>query len=758
MNHNNPTIARLLAKENVTVQHGNYKTAWFDVKNRVLGLPLWKDMGKDVYDLLVGHEVGHALYTPYEGWHDTPEKIKGVPRSYMNVIEDARIERFVQSTYPGLVGPFKRGYQVLLDMGLFSDPTDENIAWDQVKLIDKINLKSKLGNLVDVPFNKEEKSFYKKARFMTQTFAEVVQLCRDILAYTQENTPELIQKPQPEGDIEIPEGMEEIAGEGEAGPQMGHDDYLEEDESSSSTDGEQSSEEDETSNSSKSESEDGDETDDRTETNNSSSESDETDTSSTEEDSGAKDKGEGEEDISLTDEAHRQAERTLLEENDRGEQPCYMRGPSKEVMKYVMHSFKDVHQDRLDTMERANFYPTKNGIMKDYNSYLAQVKRASNFAVKEFEMRKAGYQWQRAETAKTGSLDLNKVHAYKFNEDIFARVTKLANAKNHGMIMMIDYSGSMGRTLSQVIDQLFHLVTFCKTVNIPFDVYAFTSGNRKDSKSLFIDGDLDMAGVSLPLLISSSLKKVEYNQALEGLYMKMKACDSRNNWRGRSYNSDTGYYEYDEDYWDDYHVTGKQETWGSTPLNACLVLGHTLIRQFKIKHMVDKMNLIILSDGDSNSIYAYADHKIKAKKTRSNHYSNIRLHVDGKLLKLDGTGRRATYALLENISKRYACTTVGFFVSDRPYDWRSKLYECDIYDAKDVSLEYRRNKCVSLKKKVGYDELYLVKGGEVLGATEDDFEIDDDASTAKIRTAFKKFSASKKKNKVLLTNFGKAVA
>ena len=136
MNHNNPTIARLLAKENVTVQHGNYPTAWFDVKNRTLGLPLWKDMGKDVYDLLVGHEVGHALYTPYEGWHDSPEKLEGCPRSYINVIEDARIERFIQRDYPGLVGPFKRGYFSLKDRGLFDYPDDQT----KIKLIDKINL------------------------------------------------------------------------------------------------------------------------------------------------------------------------------------------------------------------------------------------------------------------------------------------------------------------------------------------------------------------------------------------------------------------------------------------------------------------------------------------------------------------------------------------------------------------------------------------------------------------------------------------
>ena len=96
----NSSLPKLLAKENIDIRHGNYKTPWFDIKNRVLGLPMWKDMGKDVYDLFVGHEVGHALETPFEGWHDSPEKLKGCPRSYINVIEDARIERKIQSRYP----------------------------------------------------------------------------------------------------------------------------------------------------------------------------------------------------------------------------------------------------------------------------------------------------------------------------------------------------------------------------------------------------------------------------------------------------------------------------------------------------------------------------------------------------------------------------------------------------------------------------------------------------------------------------------
>ena len=92
-------------------------------------------------------------------------------------------------------------------------------------------------------------------------------------------------------------------------------------------------------------------------------------------------------------------------------------------------------------------------------------------------MRKAGYRYTRAQTAKTGSIDVNRLWSYKTNDDIFARVTKLADSKNNGMMMLIDYSGSMAQCMTNVMDQLLHLVVFCKTVNIPLDVYGFTNTN-----------------------------------------------------------------------------------------------------------------------------------------------------------------------------------------------------------------------------------------------------------------------------------------
>ena len=156
------TLAKLLAKEGITVQHGNYETAYFDVENRVLGLPVWKDMD-NLYDLLVGHEVGHALFTPPEGWHSATQEIPGCPRQFVNIIEDIRIEKLVQRSYPGLVLSFKKGYTNLHDRDFFKIGGIVDILFSQFKLIDRINIKAKLRDIVKVEFSAEEKVLVNEA-------------------------------------------------------------------------------------------------------------------------------------------------------------------------------------------------------------------------------------------------------------------------------------------------------------------------------------------------------------------------------------------------------------------------------------------------------------------------------------------------------------------------------------------------------------------------------------------------------------------
>lgn len=148
-------LARLLATENLTVQHKNIPTAYFDVKNRVLALPTWKDMSTDLYDLLTGHEVGHALYTPESGWHDavTNNEFGHHFKGFLNVLEDARIEKMIKRRYPGLAKNFYTGYGELFEQGFFE--VEESEIKDLL-FIDRINIHFKMGRFYAVPFTTEE--------------------------------------------------------------------------------------------------------------------------------------------------------------------------------------------------------------------------------------------------------------------------------------------------------------------------------------------------------------------------------------------------------------------------------------------------------------------------------------------------------------------------------------------------------------------------------------------------------------------------
>ncbi len=102
-------LAKLLATEDLMVEHKQVPSAQFNVHTRVLTLPLWEKASNTVYDLLVGHEVGHALYTPDEDW---TLDVK-VPPQFINVVEDARIEKLMKRRYMGLAKTFYNGYNEL---------------------------------------------------------------------------------------------------------------------------------------------------------------------------------------------------------------------------------------------------------------------------------------------------------------------------------------------------------------------------------------------------------------------------------------------------------------------------------------------------------------------------------------------------------------------------------------------------------------------------------------------------------------------
>lgn len=196
-------LARLLSSEGIDVVHDSKATtAAFDVKNRQLILPAWESMSNELYDMFVGHEVGHALFTPYDAkkeessnhqgdWCATAQEIGGdnyghVAQQYLNIIEDARIERMMKDKFPGLRRDFIVAYNSLLEKDFFqlkNNPAMTRLFVDRANLYFKIGVSGQRD--LDIQFSEREQVLINRMA-STQTWEDVVQLTRDVFEYERE--------------------------------------------------------------------------------------------------------------------------------------------------------------------------------------------------------------------------------------------------------------------------------------------------------------------------------------------------------------------------------------------------------------------------------------------------------------------------------------------------------------------------------------------------------------------------------------------
>ena len=168
-------LAKLLATEDLIVEHKQVQTAEFNVGTRVLTLPLWDKASNTVYDMLVGHEVGHALFTPDRNWFLEVQ----MPPQFVNIVEDVRIEKLMKRKYAGLAKSFYHGYEELNDDDFFNI-ADEDL--ESLNLADRVNLHFKIGNFVDIPFSTDEKEIVKVVD-SCETFDEVLNASKVLYDY-----------------------------------------------------------------------------------------------------------------------------------------------------------------------------------------------------------------------------------------------------------------------------------------------------------------------------------------------------------------------------------------------------------------------------------------------------------------------------------------------------------------------------------------------------------------------------------------------
>ena len=727
-------LAKLLATENLTIEHRKVSTAYFDVEKRILCLPIWKSASNTVYDLLVGHEVGHALFTPADELNDAP-------RAFVNVLEDARIERMMKVKYPGLRNTFFKGYKELWNDGFFG-VSDDDI--EKLSLIDRINLFFKGNSTID--FDSDEQVYVDRAA-VTKTFQDVLDLAREMMDRAEQKdlekideteVPEIPFNGEKDGDGEYELGQKQPApagqgeeGEGEKGqgrPDLGEDDTPFDDEF---------------------------------------------DDEGLDYDTGVVGGGtnletEFRETECVTDEALAESIETLVDEDSR--EWVYLTMPkitnidklivdNKKIREDLEKHFDDEYAKELDPSENSDWRQYQIKEQKDaidtgrrhYQTFKKSTGKTVNYLLKQFEMKKSADQYKRQATSKTGVINTQSLYKYKLTEDIFKKITVIPDGKNHGLVMFLDWSGSMSQCLLDTLKQTYNLVWFCKKANIPFRVYGFQSGYHNSYRygsglHEGIEHKANQLAIGDDFRLLEFLSSRQNNRSLEAsmkiLYLQVFAMNNYNIKANQPYDL------------------------GGTPLAEAIYCAKTIVAQMKAQEKVQKVNVVCLTDGEANPMNYTAESEHFEELRQRNICSGSQVFVlrdkaTGYQKRLNGSPYLTTKEIVSYMRSITDYNWIGIRLCSKSELNRVCRNLCENYeDVQKFDKQWRKEKFISIKDDAGFTEAFFMPDRNN-GSDNEELEIKQkgvEATRAELNRAFKKHMSSKMQNKTILNKFIEQIA
>ena len=725
-------LAKLLATEDLIVENKKVETAEFNVHTRVLTLPRWEKASNNVYDSLVAHEVGHALFTPDIDWRETHD----IPHVFVNVVEDVRIEKLMRRKYAGIAKTFYNGYHELSDNDFF-DLADKDIS--DLNLADRINIYNKIGNFVDVSFSDAEKKILSLVE-SCETFDEVLdasqtlyEYCKDEVNSDDDESTEQVSEVEPTED-----GTQEV----EANDQ-------------------------------------GEETEEEFQTPESSTQGSSQYDPIIEDFEDIENKGNSastDEPTVETAESLSQALKNLVNLN--GIENSYIELP-KLNLDDVIVSNEAIHKvcsdqwaDSISVAEslRNGRDPDANPwlppldvfqeVDQEYNEFKKEAQKEVNYLVKEFECKKAADSYARSTTSRTGVLDCTKLHTYKYNEDLFKKVTTLSDGKNHGLVFILDWSGSMNTVLKDTIKQLYNLIWFCRKVNIPFDVYAFTQEyplvswdeDRKEMlrKTAYTPKN-NMAQVpdwfSLMNFFTSKVNAKTLEEQMKNIWRLSYAVTRSDYSFNIHYGAPLGL------------------SLSGTPLNETIVALHQILPKFKKDNNVQKVQCVILTDGEAPPLRYHKEvqrHWEDSPYLGTSYFGQNSFLRDRKLGKTYSFSDMGSYSDFNNVllnNLRDNLTDMNFIgirvLQNRDASGFIRNYTGYTDDYEKTMKVWRKEKSFTIKNS-GYHSYFGLSSTVLNNDTE--FNPKEDATKAEIKKAFTKSLRGKKMNKKILGEFIDLVA
>lgn len=668
-------LAKILANENLFVRKAKISTAAFDLVNRELILPMWEDLNPMVETMLIEHETGHALFTPLQYREEVTRR--PFMSSILNVIEDVRIERLFKERYPGSRKDFAAASKILRETDFF-ELSGKDLT--TLNLIDRINIYSKLGVLSGVKFEQKELIFVQRAS-RTVTFKEVIELADDIYNFMRE---ELVQQTSLMIDTDL-----KVSGDADGDAEDGETDEFDE------QDGE-------------TEDSDGDE--------------------------GLQSYGNHEQTIQeqFAEQALQEAalqsktdellSKKLQEAAGLGATPYYFI-LDEEYKTNPVIGYKDVLYRLRGYVSSAY---SGQSVRDPYDRFKSTVTKQVGHLVQQFELKKAADTYARRRITKTGYIDVNKISQYKIKDDIFKRNIKISEGQNHGMIMLLDWSRSMvsHSTIHHSLDQMMQLVMFCRSVNIPYRVYAFIDPIYEHRAFEFDHSNHLGNCVNLLEFFNNDMTLAEHNEMMSYIASR---------------------------------VVMQKYKLGYTPLAPAILAMRKIIPEFKAKYKVQKLNFITFTDGCNTCKVIYNQSKDGSVYVRDNVLNkNFVVTRDPRS---EDVGINEVNAFYSIIKERFDCTVTTFFVTGN-LDYNSIRWSGVSSGYNEVLTklrpDFKKNGFVMLKG-YGRDAIYFVNSNILRTAELDLSNIKANMSSSVIARTMKNSTKSSLKNKILIEKFADSI-
>jgi len=658
-------------------------------------------MSDELYDMFIGHEVAHALFTPFTAEDEVSLKehkclsaaykiaegdkqFFGLAHSYMNIIEDARIERLIKDKFHGLRRDFYVGYEELYNKNFF-DTNGKNIA--EYSFIDRINLYFKCGAHINVPFSEEEMEFVDMIE-STRTFDDVVEVTKKIWKFVKDK------------NADIPDNIEFTYEDSDEGDDAGESQGLDKNKKRNKFNHDWSSRK------------------------------------------------------MMPDECITQKK---FDEKFQGlintspyNQHYYYNLPSLNLNNAIV-GYKEMLSHFEVCASMSNGRSGYKQAQTDADKFIADSTRVVNILAQSFMAKKAAKDHHRNMIHRTGVIDPVRMMNYKFTDDIFRRMKVVKKGKSHGLVFFVDLSGSMSVILEDTFKQLIQLVLFCKRVNVPFEVYGFTTRLRSGLEMDYRPCDEDMTEYEKNLRsVWNDVKPSHVKSNVDGSpvhpFTLLNLFSSKMNKNEisiatRNLFALTAYYKRSNLTIEIPSITHLS----STPLIETIVAAMTIVPKFRSDYKLDIVNTIFLTDGEPTGIMMNAT---------NSHYmmgsflfdSDSTFDLKDNMIQMfkEYTGSKAIQFF---VSPSYS---VGYYLG-RSYTDKTRSETQDEYMEWEKTFK-KEGWAVTHKDASKYDEQFIIKTSKV-----DDSDLDEvlsqRTSTVGIRNAFVKAMNASITSRVMLNRF-----